>query len=1211
MKKFFLKILGVLLVLSISSLYAYNNQWSSNEDYVVPDEVNVDPGEGSDVQDVSGSASSQTGSSSSDGGGEIGSSVSAADGPNVATELNTPNTNKNNDDCPARTASPVYASSGHFTWTEVDVQLPGKSGIFLSRSYSSKDPISGFFGNGWISNMESGFIETLRHVNDDGLFETHYVYRKQNGLRYTIKDINGTIEAPSGLGFTIETISENSFKAISSKGTVETYVDDLLISKEDIDGNKREYVYDDNGVLEAIKDANGNKLSLTFGTNGYVTAVTDQNSRTWKFTYDENGSLSSVSDPLDGKKTYSYETYQADNDAQVYYHLTKISDETDKVIVAVTYESGRTGSKAYLNGRVKSYTQGEDTFTYNWDYLSYYGYITKTNSLNNWTRLYPAENGQIVKYTDVYYKNFLYNVDENMTLRGITDKNGNEWNQSVDTLGRVTSITTPLGRKTLYTYEGSNPHPSSVTRPSGAKKTISFNATNHPTTVTLADGSVYKTSYDSKGNILDVTNPSGKKSITTTYNANSQPLSVANANNDTVTFTYNTYSQIATMTDAMGNKTSYSYDLLGNLSKVVNAQNSEITYVYDAAGRLISLTDPAGNTTTYEYDDFARLSKVTRPSSRVISYTYNSANQVTKVSDSAGRDVTYTYDGMNRITKITSGSSYISYLYNAEGQITRAYDSSSGQYVYYAYDADGKLTQEKQNNQAVDYTYDLDGYLATISAKGTTVTYTRNKVGEITSVSDGENTFNFTYDANGMRKTVTYPNGLQASSSYDDALRLSALDDGVHSATYTYNKNGMLTQKTVDAATTQYDYDEVGRVTQAGGENFTYSVAGNIQNNSSVYDTKTNQLTSNATYNYEYDAFGNLVKKTDKVTGDYKVYTWNAWSKLTKVESFSSDNVSVKKIEFTYGPMGRRLSKNVDGVIEKYLYAGMKMVAIMNNYSTLKYSFMYDDSIDKPLSIVDVDAGNSYYYHRDYLGSVVALSDADKNIVESYTYDAYGKTLKSASVATGNPFAFTSREMDDEDLYFYRARYYDPTTGRFLSEDPMGFHASDFNFYRYVLNNPVNFVDPFGYGFFEFIGYVAAGAGIAIAAPVLGATATGGAIAGGVVYTGVTLWRFFRSAGESMRRNLERSRQRDASLYGDNPDIQTIRRLNQEGIREAADRARDGFALPGTFVGGPVISGAEDLIVAGANEILVPNVYMPPNSTNTNDKEPGTKDPCE
>ncbi len=1046
MKKLFLKILGVLLILSISSLYAYNNQWSSNEDYVVPDEVNVDPAEGNEAQDILGSASS--------GGNEN----SAFDGSETSTELNPLTLNT----CPARTASPVYASSGHFTWSEVDMILPGKSGIFLSRSYSSKDPISGLFGNGWISNLESGFIETVRHVDNDGVLETHYIYRKQNGLRYTVKDINGTIEVPSGFGFTIQNISENSFQATDSQGTVETYVDDLLISKEDIDGNKREYIYDTNGVLQSIKDANGNKLTLTFGTNGYVTAVTDQNSRTWKYTYDANGSLRSVTDPLDNTRTYSYETYQAANDAQVYFHLTKITDETGKVIVEVTYESGLTGSKAYLNGRVKTYTQGEDTFTYNWDYLSYYGYITKTNSLGSWTRLYPSESGQIIKYTDVYYKNFIYNIDENMTLVGITDKGGNDWNQSVDDLGRVTSVTTPLGAKTTYTYEGSNLRPTTVTTPLGYTKKISYNATNHPTTVTLADGSVYKTSYDTKGNILDVTDPSGKKTITSTYNGNSQPLSVANANGDTVTFTYNTYSNIATMTDAMGNKTSYSYDLLGNLTKVVNAQNSEITYVYDAAGRLISFTDPIGNTTTYEYDEFARLSKVTRPSSRTVTYTYNSANQITKMSDSAGRDIAYTYDKLNRITRVSSGSYYIAYYYNVEGRITSAYNSNGGQYVYFTYNADGQLTQEKQHSQAVDYIYDLDGNLKSLSAKGTTVTYTRDKLGKLTSISDGTNIFDFTYDTNGMRETVTYPNALKVTRGYDDANNLTTLDNAIDQSNYTYNKNSMLSKKTVDGVITEYEYDEIMRVTQAGVETFTYSVAGNMQNNSSVYDTKTNQLTSNTTYSYEYDNFGNLVKKTDKVTGEYKVYTWNIWNKLSKVESFTSDNVSVKKIEFTYGPLGRRLTKSVDGVIEKYLYAGMNMIAIMDNYATLKYSIMYDDLVDTPLCITDVDTDESYYYHRDYLGSIVALSDSAKNVVESYTYDVYGKTLKLSTLTTGNPFAFTAREADDEDLYFYRSRYYDPTIGRFLSEDVVGFLSGDFNWYRYVGNNPINYIDPEG-----------------------------------------------------------------------------------------------------------------------------------------------------
>ena len=102
------------------------------------------------------------------------------------------------------------------------------------------------------------------------------------------------------------------------------------------------------------------------------------------------------------------------------------------------------------------------------------------------------------------------------------------------------------------------------------------------------------------------------------------------------------------------------------------------------------------------------------------------------------------------------------------------------------------------------------------------------------------------------------------------------------------------------------------------------------------------------------------------------------------------------------------------------------------------------------------------YYHRNHQGSIVALTDTSGSVVESYTYDAYGQTNTTGSINTGNLYAYTGREFDDSDLYYYRARYYDPTVKVFLSEDPIGFISGDYNLYRYVTGNPVNFIDPDG-----------------------------------------------------------------------------------------------------------------------------------------------------
>ena len=101
------------------------------------------------------------------------------------------------------------------------------------------------------------------------------------------------------------------------------------------------------------------------------------------------------------------------------------------------------------------------------------------------------------------------------------------------------------------------------------------------------------------------------------------------------------------------------------------------------------------------------------------------------------------------------------------------------------------------------------------------------------------------------------------------------------------------------------------------------------------------------------------------------------------------------------------------------------------------------------------------YYDADGIGSITSLSNGTGTISQSYGYDSFGKQTSSSGTLT-NPFQFTGREFDSEtSLYFNRARYYDPQTGGFLTEDPIGFDGG-VNFYAYVLNNPVSFVDPFG-----------------------------------------------------------------------------------------------------------------------------------------------------
>ncbi|MBP1762713.1 MAG: repeat protein [Firmicutes bacterium] len=125
---------------------------------------------------------------------------------------------------------------------------------------------------------------------------------------------------------------------------------------------------------------------------------------------------------------------------------------------------------------------------------------------------------------------------------------------------------------------------------------------------------------------------------------------------------------------------------------------------------------------------------------------------------------------------------------------------------------------------------------------------------------------------------------------------------------------------------------------------------------------------------------------------------------------------------------------------------------------TLKARYTHGPGIDEPLAVQK--GTKNYYYHADGLGSIVALSNSSAKAVQLYRYDAFGRMTQSGSVV--QPYTYTAREYDTETaLYYYRARYYDPKAGRFITRDPIGFKGG-INQYAYVRNNPVNGTDPTG-----------------------------------------------------------------------------------------------------------------------------------------------------
>jgi len=212
------------------------------------------------------------------------------------------------------------------------------------------------------------------------------------------------------------------------------------------------------------------------------------------------------------------------------------------------------------------------------------------------------------------------------------------------------------------------------------------------------------------------------------------------------------------------------------------------------------------------------------------------------------------------------------------------------------------------------------------------------------------------------------------------------------------------------------------------------------------------------------DYNGNTLTKTDS-TGTTN-YTWDFENRLSSVTLPGSGGA----VSFKYDPFGRRIYKSSSSATSIYAYDGDDLIEETNATGGVVARYTQTtDKIDEPVAMLR--SGATSYYQADGLGSVTSLSSAAGALAQTYTFDSFGKQTASSGSIT-NPFRFAARESDPESgLYYYRARYYDPVAGRFLSEDPLGLNAG-INQYEYVHNSPLVRIDPAGTDDYPGIGSV-------------------------------------------------------------------------------------------------------------------------------------------
>jgi RHS repeat-associated protein len=731
--------------------------------------------------------------------------------------------------------------------------------------------------------------------------------------------------------------------------------------------------------------------------------------------------------------------------------------------------------------------------------------------------------GQVSSLQDAFGNSTFYDYDSqgaltSAVLRGLDNQGflSTLYSESYqyDNMGRVVSSNTSTGENLTYEYNGVG---QLLKAYDTLGQSVAYEYDSLGRVLSQYDHRGYKTrySYNTKGDLINIDLPGGVRKSFTYFGASRLGgLASESISNIKTLYSRDQLGRVIRIADPYGSTESIHYNYLGKVSlRVFEAENTtdgdnireSLKYFYNNLGFLVRIENgfyqlgvytKTRDLVTYIYDDYGHVLTETDYSGVITYYKYDKHFNVVSVSKNDGSSVTYQYNHhrggvLSKVIYKAPGkiTETVSYSYDALGRV-QTQTNHRGEYITYSYDSTGNIKGQYQSLNDVSFEYRYDAYQRLVYVgdnKGNREEYQYDSQGNLVYIKANEAAVGFAYDARGQLTNKFFNNGLSASYLYTNLGLLQNASYQKNNQTlsqtvYTYDK----TRKTREVVTSpaglfpsyanSYTYDKLNRLasvdyTNKPNERFEYDTFGNISkvtypDNSGndllyVYDNtfdghvgagrlsaikRLQNGQAGATLDtFQYDALGRVTSRSGRQN-----YTLG-YDARGLVSTVHQGNSLVE--QNTYDVLGRRTSVlNGAGVQQKFTYLG-------NNPWTQSQGSLVTKSLYSSLDALEATSAGSnitYHFQNDLQSITGKLSGTNDEYTHQGSYTAWG-----VNSAVSQGVGYTGREANTVGLYYYRNRYYDPSIGRFLQQDPAGF-VDGFNRYSYVKNNPVNFIDPYG-----------------------------------------------------------------------------------------------------------------------------------------------------